>query len=53
MANPSSFRKPFGVLNISMTVVVLIYACLGFFGFLKYGDDVKGSISLNLPQDGM
>ncbi|XP_054276149.1 proton-coupled amino acid transporter-like protein CG1139 [Macrosteles quadrilineatus] len=51
MKTPTSFGKPVGVLNISMTIVIIIYTCLGFFGYVKYGENVEGSISLNIPQD--
>lgn len=43
-----------GVLNTSMTIVTSLYVAVGFYGYLKYGDDVKSSITLNLPQkDGL
>lgn len=38
-----------GVLNTSMTIVTCLYIAVGFFGYLKYGEDVLGSITLNLP----
>ena len=38
-----------GVLNISMTLIIILFIRFGFFGYLKYGEDIKGSISLNLP----
>ena len=38
-----------GVLNISMTLIIILFIGFGFFGYLKYGEDIKGSISLNLP----
>ena len=40
-----------GVLNTSMILVSCLYIGVGFFGYLKYGDTVAGSITLNLPVD--
>ncbi|XP_077286825.1 proton-coupled amino acid transporter-like protein pathetic [Arctopsyche grandis] len=51
MAKPSHFLGCPGVLNISMSIVVFLYASLGFFGYVKYGDDLFGSITLNLQMD--
>ena len=53
MKTPKSFGGYFGVLNISMFVITLLYAAIGFLGYLRYGADCKGSISLNLPQEDM
>ncbi|XP_017784904.1 PREDICTED: proton-coupled amino acid transporter 1 [Nicrophorus vespilloides] len=49
MKNPSSFQKPFGVLNIGMFLVTILYTTLGSMAFLTYGEDVKGSVTINLP----
>lgn len=38
-----------GVLNTGMFIVTALYTAVGFFGYLKVGDKVKGSIALNLP----
>lgn len=51
MKTPTHFIGCPGVLNFGMFFVVLLYASTGFFGFLKYGDDIRPSITLNLPQD--
>lgn len=51
MKNPEHFLGCPGVLNIAMTVVVLLYGTVGFFGYLKYGEVTEGSITLNLPLD--
>ncbi|KAE8573825.1 proton-coupled amino acid transporter-like protein pathetic isoform X1 [Halyomorpha halys] len=48
MLNPHHFLGCPGVLNIAMTVVVALYASVGFCGYLKYGEDTLGSITLNL-----
>lgn len=49
MRAPADFRGWNGVLNTGMTVVTVLYFAVGFYGYLKYGDDIKGSITLNLP----
>lgn len=49
MAHPNHFIGCPGVLNISMTVVVSLYALMGIFGYLRYGEESKASITLNLP----
>jgi len=50
MREPRALRGWTGVLNTSMVIVTCLYIAIGFFGYLKYGDDVQGSITLNLPQ---
>lgn len=49
MINPEDFRGCNGVLNTAMILVTCGYIAVGFFGYLKYGDAVHGSITLNLP----
>ena len=51
MRTPRDMRGWNGVLNTSMTIVTCLYIAVGFFGYLKYGEDVQGSITLNLPVD--
>ncbi|KAI8439922.1 hypothetical protein MSG28_001378 [Choristoneura fumiferana] len=51
MAKPQQFLGCPGVLNVAMTIVISLYGTVGFFGYIKYGDDVRGSVTLNLPQD--
>lgn len=48
MGEPQAFGGAIGVLNVSMIVVASLYTGMGFFGYLKYGDAVAGSITLNL-----
>lgn len=50
MKTPTHFIGCPGVLNTGMFFVVTLYAFTGFFGYLKYGDETKGSITLNLPE---
>lgn len=51
MKTPASFGGITGVLNIGMTVITAIYVVMGFFGYVKYGDEAKGSVTLNLPEN--
>ncbi|CAG2122159.1 unnamed protein product, partial [Medioppia subpectinata] len=51
MREPDSFGGSVGVLNTGMTVVACLYTAVGFFGYLKFGDKVLGSITLNLPAE--
>jgi Transmembrane amino acid transporter protein. len=53
MLKPEQFTKPFGVLNIGMAIVTCLLLVMGFLGYLKYGDEVEGSLTLNLPQEDM
>ncbi|RXG62184.1 hypothetical protein Avbf_03447 [Armadillidium vulgare] len=51
MKHPNHFPGWTGVLISGMIVVVCTYCAIGFYGYLRYGDDVMGSITLNLPGD--
>lgn len=50
MKQPQHFLGCPGVLNCAMSVVILLYTSIGLFGYVRYGDDVKGSITLNLQK---
>lgn len=49
MQTPQDFVGFNGVPNTGMMVVLCLYTAIGFFGYLKYGSGVKGSITLNFP----
>ena len=51
MQNPENFLGRTGILVKSMTLVTILYTLLGVFGYLRYGDAIRGSITLNLPID--
>lgn len=58
MKTPKAFMKPFGVLNVSMSIIVAMYAALGFFGYIRYAHEMTtpksdGSITLNLPKEAL
>lgn len=45
------FTSSFGVLNFGMVAVMMLNVPLGMTGYSKWGDDVKSSLTLNLPYD--
>ncbi|XP_046684040.1 proton-coupled amino acid transporter-like protein CG1139 isoform X2 [Homalodisca vitripennis] len=51
MKNPEKFNSPLGVLNVGNIIVTMLMLIVGFIGYLKYGEHVEGSLTLNLPQD--
>lgn len=53
MKTPQDFDGLNGVLNTGMTIVAVMYTAVGFFGYLKYGDRVQASITLNLESSSM
>lgn len=48
MKTPQDFGGLTGVLNTGMVIVASLYTAVGFFGYLKYGDKVAATITLNL-----
>lgn len=53
MAQPRHFVGRCGVMNQGMSAVTVIYTLLGLVGYLKYGNEVKDVITLNLPSNEM
>lgn len=51
MRYPGHFLGCPGVLNFAMTIIALANLVVGSVGYIKYGDEVEGSITLNLPDD--
>ena len=51
MKKPQNFLGCPSVLVVAMTAIVFLYGTLGTFGYLRYGDVLRGSITLNLPTD--
>ncbi|XP_023942840.1 proton-coupled amino acid transporter-like protein CG1139 [Bicyclus anynana] len=51
MKTPKDFVGKFGVLNRAMISIIILYVGMGLFGYLQYGHDAAGSITLNLPSE--
>lgn len=51
MRNPKQFSTVFGVLNVGMVIVTSLIILTGFMGYLKFGEAVRGSLTLNLPEE--
>lgn len=50
MKTPKSFGTPFGVLNVGMTFIVLLYVLVGGLGYAYCSSDCQDSITLDLPK---
>ncbi|XP_018645556.1 amino acid transporter, putative [Schistosoma mansoni] len=50
MIDPTRYGLPFGVLTTGMIIVICMNVAVGFYGFLKFGEESEGSITLNIPQ---
>ncbi|KAM7348057.1 proton-coupled amino acid transporter-like protein pathetic [Cochliomyia hominivorax] len=48
MKKPEKFNSRFGVLNVTMVGITAIFIITGFIGYLRWGEDVQGSLTLNL-----
>ncbi|XP_038213430.1 proton-coupled amino acid transporter-like protein pathetic [Zerene cesonia] len=51
MKKPQHFLGCPSVLVVAMSAIVFFYSTLGLFGYFRYGDLARGSITLNLPID--
>ncbi|XP_030373118.1 proton-coupled amino acid transporter-like protein CG1139 [Scaptodrosophila lebanonensis] len=50
MATPKAYVRGCGIMNWGMSIVLALYVVVGFFGYWRYGEESKGSITLNIPQ---
>lgn len=46
MKDPKKFSL---ILYVGMTIVTALYVSLGILGYLQFGANIQGSITLNLP----
>ncbi|KAE8741966.1 Proton coupled amino acid transporter [Frankliniella occidentalis] len=51
MKNPRKMTGWTGVMTLAMTCIVALFACVGFLGYLKFGDNTLGNIALSLPTE--
>lgn len=48
MRTPRSYVGTTGVLSRAFVIIVILYIGMGLFGYLKYGSEIKDSITINL-----
>ncbi|KAH8378791.1 hypothetical protein KR009_001362, partial [Drosophila setifemur] len=51
MLHPEKYLGWFGILNIGVLVVLTSNIIFGIMGYWRFGSDVLGSVTLNLPSD--
>lgn len=51
MIHPEDFGGPYGIMAIAFVIAGFVYGFLGLVGFVKYGDEVDASFTLNMPKD--
>lgn len=51
MKRPEQMGGWGGIINIAYVFLLLLYFSVGLFGYLRYGNSSKGSITLNLPEE--
>lgn len=49
MRKPYDYARRSGVIHIGMAIATLIYAIIGFMGYVRFGEDIQPSIALNFP----
>lgn len=51
MQKPQHFLKGPSILLIAMVTVTVLYTVMGLLGYIRFGEFVEGSVTLNLPTD--
>lgn len=51
MEKPQHFLGKPSILLISMIIITVLYTVIGLLGYIRFGDKIRGSITLNLPTD--
>lgn len=51
MDKPQEFLGKPSILLIAMGFVTVVYTLTGLLGYIRFGDDIRGSITLNLPSE--
>lgn len=53
MKNPEQFDSPLGVLNVGLFIVITVDTLFGFYGYLKFGENIQPSITFSLDPSSM
>lgn len=53
MRDPRKMTGWTGVMTMAMTCIVILFASVGFLGYLCFGNNTSGNIALSLPTDEM
>ncbi|XP_017058857.1 glutamate transporter polyphemus isoform X2 [Drosophila ficusphila] len=51
MTNPQHYIGWFGILDRAVALVLVSYIFIAIMGYWRYGDEIKASLSLNIPSD--
>lgn len=51
MDKPHQFLGKPSILLIAMGFVTVLYTVIGLLGYIRFGDEIRGSITLNLPSE--
>ncbi|CRK87157.1 CLUMA_CG000966, isoform A [Clunio marinus] len=51
MEKPKEFLGYPSVLIIAMVIVTVLYSVIGFLGYVRFGSEIRGSVTLNLDPD--
>lgn len=51
MKHPIDFLRPVGVMQSALGLLAILYGVTGFFGYAQYGEETKGTVTLNLPSN--
>lgn len=51
MRYPEDFTENCGVLPTLMVLITVFYTSLGFYGYTAFGDETKGTLPLNMPDN--
>lgn len=49
MKKPEQMGSTWGIVNVSYVLLLFLYCGVGVLGYLRFGSEVKDSITLNLP----
>lgn len=53
MKHPESYLGFFGVLNLAVFFILISNMFFGLMGYWRFGEEVRASITLNIPRDEM